>query len=218
MEQWRSLRHVVAGAGVALVFLPLVVQAQRRSDYYWLSGGLSYSRFALEVGDASRASRNGATIRMGLRICALCAVRIKRLTITPGLAYGFTDLRGLDVGDEPYAFSRLDFGVQAAFTIPGTRVRPYVSIWPKAQRTSELANANGSVENYKDEDGESATTYGIEVALTREGRGLDLSVTSLEGVFRKNEPSTPLPPIPYKGRVISIGWSGSFTGAGLPWR
>lgn len=206
--------------GAVLLSLPLTAHAQRPSDYYWVSGGLSYSRIELEMGDAERAGRNGITVRMGVRICVLCAMRVKRLTLTPGLAYGITDVRGLDVGEEPYAFSRLDFGAQLAYTIPATRLRPYISAWTKPQRSSELPGPQGSVQNYRDKDGDRAFTYGVEIPLTREGRGLDLSVTPVKGIFREREP-LPIPTngtIPYRGHIISIGWSGPFTGAGLPWR
>jgi hypothetical protein len=206
--------------GALLVAVPLVGGAQQRSDYYWASGGISYSRFEVEMGDAEQSGRNGMTILMGLRICVLCAVRVKRLTLTPGLAYGITDVRGLDVEREPYAFSRLDFGAQLAYTIPATRLRPYVSIWTKPQRTSELPGPQGSVQNYQDKGGVRAYSYGLEIPLTPEGRGLDISVTPIKGVFTEREPLA-IPPggeIPYRGHIISIGWSGPFTGAGLPWR
>lgn len=195
-------------------------QPQRPSDYYWLSGGLAYSRFSMELGDAPSASRNGMSIRMGLRICVLCALGVKRLTVTPGLVYGITDLRGVDPPDEPYAFSRLDFGAQVAYTIPRARLRPYVSLWPAARRTTEVATAGSTIQNYRDTSGDPATTFGLEIPITPEGRGIDINFTAFRGSFTEREPSD-IPAgsqLKYKGRVISIGWSGPFTGAGLPWR
>jgi hypothetical protein len=162
--------------------------------------------------------RNGFSVRLGARICASCLWNTDRLSVTPSLAFGATDVRGLDVGSHPFAFSRLDLGVQLAVRA-AKYVRPYVSTWRRNARSAERVDPDGVLRNYSGSNG-TATTAGIEFPWTAEGRGPDVSVTWLSGRFTKAESRGFGRPanVPYRGWALTIGWSGPFTGSGLPWR
>jgi hypothetical protein len=133
-------------------------------------------------------------------------------------------------GVDPYAFSRVDMGAQLAWRI--WRVRPYVSAWLKNSRTAEIerdtltfrapvGGRNSWPVNYVDPSGNTTATFGIEIPCTKEGRGLDIHFTPVSGRFRyiefRKDTST-VTHLGYRGWALSLGWSGPFTGAGLPWR
>ena len=212
-----SLLRLLPLAFAVVPFIALGAQRPFPPEHRWLSGGAAYTRTALDLGDTN-AVRNGYSIRLGARACASCLWNSERISVTPSIAFGATDVRGLDVGRHPFAFSRLDVGVQLAARV-AKYLRPYVSTWLKNSRSAERVDPDGLLRNYSGSNG-AATTAGIEFPWTAEGRGPDVSMTWLSGRFTKTESRGFGSPaaVEYRGWALTIGWSGPFSGSGLPWR
>lgn len=223
-------RATELAAVVCLLGMASPAQAQR--EHYGLSGSLAFSRTSLAFDSAAARARAGATVRLGLRVCALCLVDVEWLTITPALAFGITDVRGMSRDEDPYAFSRLDAGVQVGARLH-RRARPYVAWWFKNKRTAQIerdtltygepgpARDNDWPIDFVDPSGGDAWTVGVEIPITPRGRGFDLSFTTLRGTFTENEFRRKVIPamrLGYRGWTASLGYSGPFTGAGLFWK
>jgi hypothetical protein len=227
----RKLFACLALAGSALC-LPERAAAQYPREYYGLYGSMSWTQVSLEFDSAAAQTRAGATVRLGLRVCVLCFWDITPFTLTPGMAFAITDVRGMTRDEDPYAFSRLDFGVQGAWRVH-RHIRPYAAWWFKTKRTAQIerdtltfgepgpARLNDWPIDFVDPKGNRDWTFGVEIPLTLQGRGFDIAYTKLGGAFTENEfRKRTIPPmrLGYSGWTLAIGYTGPFTGSGLFWR
>jgi hypothetical protein len=210
----RITRSLTACLAIAAM-IPHSAGAQT-PDNTGLTAALAFTRTSLELDGAAARVRNGPTINVGYRFCALCSREISRVSFTPTVALAFTDIRGVNRARSSYAFSRLDLGAQLAVRIGTVRLFGTASFANK--RTAELARDSL---NYLEPSAPTTLTGGVEFLCTKEGRGLILSFTPLSGTFTEAEDRLGVyknQNLKYRGWAASIGWSGPFTGAGLPWR
>jgi hypothetical protein len=157
----------------------------------------------------------------GAKRNTLCRVTAP-ITLTPHLALGATELLGIEpvAGASSYATAEM-MGLRLAYPIR-RRVVPFVS-WRSGTHSSEQFE-NGDVVNIWG-DGRSLSA-GIELPITRLGRGLSIGVTQHRGAFTSIETrdlengvkilsSTNRPVTAFSWQV---GWSGPFTGVTWPWQ
>ena len=182
-------------------------------EYGGLSASLTYTRTVLALDSAPARARAGATLRLGYRVCALCWIGVRELTLTPTVQYATTDVRGLNRNAHTYALSRLEAGTQLAVRIGP--LRPYVAYWFGTRRTAEVDRDSL---NYLDPHGTKTWSYGIEVPLAEKG-GLEVGATRVSGRFDRAEHRGVVSPVSlgYRGYAVFIGWTGPFNGGGL-WR
>ena len=194
--------------------------AQRSPEYHWLTAGVSATTFSMQVGARPRDNRYGFGAHIGVRIC-VCLDGRGPLSVTPGLSFNATDVRGLDSLSDTYAFSRLDGNVRIAYRIAQLPLRPYVSVRAVSVRSSELREpAPAGVTNYSGNVADDRVAYGVEFPHFPGGGGLDVSVTPVKGRFTRSgkQELAPASHVPYHGYMVSLGWTGKFTGSSLPWR
>lgn len=210
-----------------VVILPFASAPAQEYQGIWM--GLGAARTALTLDSAPTRSRWGTSIRAGFRVCAFCWANYRKLSATPGITLNFTDVRGMTRGKDPFAFSRLDFGVQVAWEVGSVRL--YAMPLFMNGRTTEIerdtVTRGEPVDssriwplNYIDENGKFTGAFGLEIPITPQGRGLDISVTpAVRGNFEKYEFRSIMTPtkLGYKGWVVTVAWSGPFRG-GLPWQ
>jgi hypothetical protein len=122
----------------------------------------------------------------------------------------------MNTATEPYAFSSVDVGPTLSYHL-ARRLRVY-AFGRTGKHTAEFED-DGAVWNYAGGWG-TAAGLGIEIPITREGRGLDLSVQWLQGRFGSRERLGELQPnvsVHYDAWRGAIGWSGPIT-ISAPWR
>jgi len=205
-----------------LVFAPAVSAAQLPRDTLnptGMVGGVFWAPMRLVGPSVDKQSRlNGGGIRIGFR------ARLPGGRATEALRLGIdgsvtvTNIRGMREKD-PYAFSSVDVGpTLSVHVLPKLRTYAFARV---GKQTAELRE-NGDVWNYVAGWSGWPTSMGggVEVPVTREGRGPDVAVQWLRGTFdsreRLAEPGTS-PNLRYHAWRLTVGWSGPIT-ISLPWR
>lgn len=201
-------------AGVVGILLPGRDLGSQEHVGAW--GALDVSRTLLAFRPAEASAKPAVGVRVGTRWRVPFAPALRqRVRWGVELAYGATDLRGMDEQRDAFAFSHLDAGLLASFRgVPGF---PRLYVFGRGgNRTAERIDA-GSVWNYAGTG--HALGAGIEVPLTPRGRGLDVGVQRLAGDFTSAERLRVKRTIDvgYRAWMLYAGWSGPLT-IGLPWQ
>jgi hypothetical protein len=199
------------GTATALALWGSAVSAQ---EHVGLWGAAEVSRTSLAFQPAAAESRPAVGIRVGTRFPVPGMRALSWLRYGVELAYGATDLFGMDERRDPFAFSHLDVGVQASVHPPSLpRVYAFAR-WGK--RTAERLDA-GLLWNYA--GGGAAVGSGVEIPITPQGRGLDVGIHRLTGTFTTAErlSTTRDVDLGYRAWMLYLGWSGPLTIA-LPWQ
>ena len=201
----------------ALVLAPAIAVAQLPRDTLnptGMVGGIFFAPMSLSRADGGGGERGGGGIRIGFR-ARLPAFVPDAVRLGLDAALAITDFRGVNSATEPYAFSSFDVGptlsVRAA-----RRLRAY-AFGRMGKHTAEFVD-DGAVWNYAARG--SAVGLGVELPITPEGRGLDLSLQRLQGRFGSRERLGELQPnvsLRYHAWRGAIGWSGPIT-ISAPWR
>jgi hypothetical protein len=205
--------------GFALVFAPVVSWAQLPRDTLnptGMVGGIFWAPVKLvgpRVDDQLR--RNGGGIRIGFR--ARLPERLAPDAVRLGLdgSVTVTNIRGMRDQD-PFAFASVDVGPTLSVRLL-RRLRTY-AFARAGKQTAELRE-NGDVWNYA-AGWATSMGGGLELPITREGRGVDVAVQWLRGTFGSRERRGVVQPdvsMSYHAWRLAAGWSGPIT-ISLPWR
>ena len=214
---------------IVLSLLPITLAAQPPAEHVGLTGGLYLAgRTILDAQGAPREDRLalfGIALGTRLQLLTLGGKAVPRaLSITPQILLMATDIRGVDRGS-PYAFALVDPSLQLTLRVH-RHLRLYATVHA-GQRTMERRDTIGvdsTTVNFWGGGGR-GTSYGVEVPITREGRGFDIGWGSHRGRFTTKEwidraavDDRDVPTnTPYKGTVLYLGWRGPFRG-GWPWQ
>ena len=203
---------------LSLALTPAALSAQLPRDTLnptGMVGGVFFAPMTLSRGGASVGERGGGGIRIGFR-ARLPDFVPDAVRLGLDASVTITDFLGLNTSEETYAFSSADIGPTLSVHV-ARRVRVY-AFGRTGKHTAEFVD-DGAVWNYAAGLGTS-TGLGVELPITPEGRGLDVSVQWLHGRFGSRErlgviePSASLRYSAWRG---TIGWSGPMT-ISAPWR
>jgi len=211
------IRACMRLALMLLVLAPVSIRAQLPRDTLnptGLVGGIFFAPMTLSRAGGIDGDRGGGGIRIGFRArLPVFVPDAMRLGVDGSLA--ITDFRGINTATEPYAFSSVDVGPTLSWRA-ACRLRVY-AFGRMGKHTAEFVD-DGAVWNYTARG--SAAGLGIELPITPEGRGLDLSVQRLQGRFGSRERLGELQTnvsVRYHAWRGAIGWSGPIT-ISAPWR
>jgi hypothetical protein len=201
-----------------LALAPAVASAQLPRDTLnptGMVGSVFFAPMTLSRAGERAGERGGGGIRIGFRArLPVFVPDALRLGLDGSLTV--TDFRGMNTATEPYAFSSVDAGPTLSWRA-ARRLRVY-AFGRMGKHTAEFED-DGAVWNYAAGWG-TAAGLGIEIPITPEGRGLDLSVQWLQGRFGSRERLGELQPnvsVHYDAWRGAIGWSGPIT-ISAPWR
>jgi hypothetical protein len=204
----------------------------RQRNYAGLSAGALVSSVWVAFEHEASSGRWGGRLDFGYRIRSLClewapilcwqrSAALAPLRLTPHLSLFATDVRGMDVDRDKYAYAVVDKGLRVSYALPGTReLRPYFDVM-SGKRTAERrapAPLVRRVWNYT--GGGSALGIGLEIPVARSGRGLDVGVTWIRGRFTQYEflKADSAADVRHRAVAVHVGWSGPFSGISLPWQ
>ena len=171
-------------------------------------------RTNVRLADSALAADNALRLEAGYRMRLPLPRSWPMLALTPHVSLAITDVRGISLGSPKVAFSHVDLGTQLTARIGA--VRPYVS-WRVGKRTIERTERGVPI-NYWGTG--QAMVSGVEIPLTRSGRGIDLAMTRLSGrlttrqLVKAEDPAS----LGISGWLFTVGWSGRFRGTDLLFR
>lgn len=220
-------RFAVVAVLLLAVARPVAAQPDtarvRPAERSGLDASLAFGNTALRLDGVREGERPGTLVfRIGVRLRPPVKWGGRVLSLTPHVAYTTTDVRGVSP-DEPFAFSHLDYGLQLSARV-ARHLRPY-AIWRfSGKRTIERIERDTTFNLWG--GGGRGGGFGVEIPITRGGRGLDVGFTTLTGRFDTIEwidrgigDDVEFPTSRhYRARVVWVGWSGAFRGSDLPWR
>jgi hypothetical protein len=204
--------------GTALFFMtPLPAQAQTTAP----SGGLDgfFGSVSAGMSDAKIGSVSDRHTTWGFDFgwrFDLPSKLLSRISVTPKFSMTATHLRGLGESDGPFAYASFGLGLRTTFRV--SKVRVFFDALRESQ-TAELPAANQQSLNYS---GPSHLGWGagVEIPLTKQGRGIQIGVRRETGTFSSVEKQgvETNATLEHRATVMFVGWCGRFTGISLPWR
>lgn len=235
----RTVTLVLAWAGAAAaqsVPAPDAASAmpsswQRRLDATLVAGAF-VRPVSLQLDGLDRKNATGLYGEFGVRtapVAVLCGARpgatcraLSRITVAPHVSLGATHLRGIDARTGESAFSTFELlGARVAYPIT-RRIVPY-AVYRRGKHASEQFEGGDVVNLW----GPGTTRgVGLELPLTRLGRGLSIAFTQQRGRFKnietrdavRNRKIINTTDRVYRATSWQIGWSGPFTGVTWPWQ
>ena len=205
-------------APLLLSLAPAALSAQLPRDTLnptGMVGAVFFAPMTLSRAGTSAGERGGGGLRIGFR-ARLPAFVPNTMRLGLDGAIAITDFGGVNTTKETYAFSSADVGPTLSVRV-ARRVRTY-AFMRTGKHTAEFVE-DGVVWNYAAGLG-TATGLGVELPITPEGRGLDVSVQWLRGRFGSRERLGVIEPsatLRYDAWRATIGWSGPMT-ISAPWR
>jgi len=229
----------VAFASFVSGLLSLPLAAQAPPDSSWLErlrpalvAGIFARPVSLSIDDVESDPGTGLYAEFGLRlspIASLCGAKrntvcriTSPITLTPQVSLGATQLLGIQPTAGASSFSTAELmGLRVAYPI-GRRIVPFVKFGSGTHSSEQFEN--GEIVNLWGTG--SSRSAGVELPLTRLGRGISIAVTQHRGRFVSIETLDTqnnvkvLGPAdrPYTAFSWQVGWSGPFTGVTWPWQ
>jgi len=180
-----------------------------------LHGGLSMGTVGVRFDEGEVTWRPSYRLELGLRFPVWHAGPLRAVRLTPKIALDATHLSGMDPATDRYGYASVDVAVRATYAM--WRIRPYVETRmgsqcaERADTAREILDFNGAGRGFG---------VGLEIPMSKSGRGLELGVTIRTGKFDRFEFHNIDSPADIHNRAITfhLGWSGRLTGISLPWQ
>lgn len=214
----RALRDSSVTLALLLTWMATTASAQGASSppsQNGLHATAAAGTISVSVDDAAAVRRAIWRLEIGWRFDPEW---LRGVDVTQKLGLGVTGLRGIDPQEDTLGYSSVGFATRAVAT-RHHRLRPYLEgRWPE-WHTAEIAGPSDTVSNYLGRGW--SVSVGIEVPITPQGRGLDISLVWSRGRFTSldtDPDDAPERDVRHTSVALLVGWFGRFTGISLPWR
>jgi hypothetical protein len=185
--------------------------AAQKPEYQGLAGSVAVARTSYSISDTAAPVHGALRLELGYRLRLPGKVG-KIVTVTPLFSLGVTHIAGISIGSRQVALAQIDKGIQ--LTARSRLARPYV-VLRSGTRTMERME-DGYPINYTGSG--KGFGGGVEIPMSRTGRGFDISATHVRGTFTERQRlkyDLRTVSLPYSGWVLAFGWSGKFRGTSL---
>lgn len=180
-----------------------------------LHGGLSFGAVGVSFEEAEASWHSSYRLELGVRVPAWKSGPLRALRLTPKIGLHATHVEGMNPVSDSYAYASVDVALRT--TLAKWRVRPYLE-GRRGSQSAERVDAARQILNFNG----AGTGFGagIEIPISKKGRGLEIGVTMVTGRFDTFEFKNVDSPadMRHKAIAIHVGWSGQFTGISLPWQ
>ena len=186
------------------------------ADTRGLVAGLALGGARVKVG-ATPDTRSVWNLSFGYRV-GRDAGWLNRVRLTPQLELMATNLRGVDIGSQPFAYASLETSLRLSARM-ATRLRVFGDISRGLVQTAEVPLPDTRILNYSGSGGR-GWAVGFEIPITPQGRGIEVRVHHVSGRFSQYEYQHDITAADmlHSATSVFVGWSGRFTGISLPWR
>jgi hypothetical protein len=199
-------------ATLALLIVPVVCQAQA-PEIHGLTGGLAVGAMRWKLTTKKDDFDVMGGLHTGWRF-SLGRWGMPRVSLTPHVSLMSTKFRGIPLHSTDVAVSRLDAGLQIAFT--ARRALPFALVQAGRVTTEQYVDTN--LVNHA--AAMPAFGLGLQVPIDRVcADGPELVIRHTKGDLKKGEMrpkgATPPPAGPIDAWIVTLGWSGRFRGTRL---